>query len=774
MSFPIAGKFKLPSLDSGPLPLLEIRDEARRQLLEIIDSRRGKKTLVLDSSITGPISLIDTGITELFAEHGVARIIHLEDLRLDDLKYNANEPKVVDIKNVIYIVRATVENSRLIASQIKNVSRPNQHDFSVFFTPRRTIACDRLFEEEGIYADIFFGEFPLDLLPLDDDVISLELDGSFRDCVVDGDTASLFYLARALLRLQIVFGTIPRIQGKGPAAAAVRDMCSRMRREAPPGLLPASGRIQRAVFLDREVDLVTPMLTQITFEGLIDEVTGIRQGGVPWAPNKEKGGRVDSASASPALPAASTSPSSPAAVSLPITLLNSSDAFFAELRNLPFPLAASRLQQYAKEARREYNDLAGKDLSQLKVFVKGLSKLALLDRMSDVAAPVADVVRSSFFHRRIQRELDMVDGCEADDVAFIEELIYLGADIVDVLRFLVLLVTLTGGLQKKALEGLRAEILATYGHQHILTLQAFEKSGLLRVQTQDRRRNPFFTVKQAFKLIKDEKETTALAPAHASGGMSPSPSSSSGSSGSNSNISNISSNNPNSASKSSNASPNVSGSAAATSLSNSSPAAATSHPAAVPPLDLYALYNGYAPLSVRLVQTALSPWGWASQTEALQQLPGSQFDVLQTLDANGLPIDRVFKPNPPSTLGYPSNPYGTASGTLSSSSSGSAAAAAAAATAAAAAAMFPSALFATSPSAISTNVPTAKEVVLVVFIGGVTYTEVSALRLMSMQPECPYKFVILTTKMINGRSLVQSFISPLVGKVSTCIGMKNV
>lgn len=33
-----------------------------------------------------------------------------------------------------------------------------------------------------------------------------------------------------------------------------------------------------------QVDLVTPMMTQITFEGLIDEVTGIKNGAVPWAP----------------------------------------------------------------------------------------------------------------------------------------------------------------------------------------------------------------------------------------------------------------------------------------------------------------------------------------------------------------------------------------------------------------------------------------------------------------------------------------------------------
>lgn len=55
------------------------------------------------------------------------------------------------------------------------------------------------------------------------------------------------------------------------------------------GLLGSSTTplISRAVLIDREVDIITPMMTQITFEGLVDEVTGIRNGAVPWVPKGE-------------------------------------------------------------------------------------------------------------------------------------------------------------------------------------------------------------------------------------------------------------------------------------------------------------------------------------------------------------------------------------------------------------------------------------------------------------------------------------------------------
>ncbi len=147
------------------------------------------------------------------------------------------------------------------------------------------------------------GEFPLELVPLDDDVLSLELDRAFADCTADGDAGPLFRAAAAVMALQREFGLIPRMQvgpggcvcvccvsmrnacvksaqwqlllirnpkpptgainrhqptqqGKGPAAAAVRDICIKMRRESPPPApaSPAAARIGRVILLDRECE----------------------------------------------------------------------------------------------------------------------------------------------------------------------------------------------------------------------------------------------------------------------------------------------------------------------------------------------------------------------------------------------------------------------------------------------------------------------------------------------------------------------------------------
>lgn len=96
--------------------------------------------------------------------------------------------------------------------------------------------CERVLEDEGVWTgkyrsllevyfdvghaltlslDVRIGEYHLDLIPFDSDLLSLELSSSFKDIAVDGDRTSLFYVAKSLMKLQHLFGIIPNIQGKG-------------------------------------------------------------------------------------------------------------------------------------------------------------------------------------------------------------------------------------------------------------------------------------------------------------------------------------------------------------------------------------------------------------------------------------------------------------------------------------------------------------------------------------------------------------------------------
>jgi lysine-specific histone demethylase 1 len=151
--------------------------------------------------------------------------------------------------------------------------------------PRRTLVSDQLLEEAGILGDVTVSELPLSFFPLEKDVLSLELDDSFRDLYLNKDVTPNFLMAKALMEIQQRHGLFPRIIGKGDNAKRVADLLGRMRQELlagedasetnKTGLSPSTTN-ENVIIIDREVDFVTPLLTQLTYEGLVDEMFEIQ------------------------------------------------------------------------------------------------------------------------------------------------------------------------------------------------------------------------------------------------------------------------------------------------------------------------------------------------------------------------------------------------------------------------------------------------------------------------------------------------------------------
>jgi len=83
------------------------------------------------------------------------------------------------------------------------------------------------------------------------------------------------------MQIQGKYGLFPRISGQGDKARRLVDSLQRMRKEIAaedatnPLALTPSSIIENIIIIDREVDFVTPLLTQLTYEGLIDEVYGV-------------------------------------------------------------------------------------------------------------------------------------------------------------------------------------------------------------------------------------------------------------------------------------------------------------------------------------------------------------------------------------------------------------------------------------------------------------------------------------------------------------------
>jgi hypothetical protein len=144
-------------------------------------------------------------------------------------------------------------------------------------------------------------------------------------------------------------------------------------------LMATSDKLDCLIILDRRVDIITPLLTQLTYEGLIDETIGIRNCKyLHRAPHRKHlmsslnlSAHVElpisllsppappapSTSAGPSVPPQTPSPSAPALAKEKKKkhhLATMMDPLFAELRDLNFASVGKRLNRVAHRLDEDY------------------------------------------------------------------------------------------------------------------------------------------------------------------------------------------------------------------------------------------------------------------------------------------------------------------------------------------------------------------------------------------------------------------------------------
>jgi vacuolar protein sorting-associated protein 33A len=379
----------------------------------------------------------------------------------------------------------------ILSEHIKRLQRESQigHEFSIFWVPRRTLVSDKILEEAGVLGDTSIFEFPLYFIPLEKDLLSLELDDAFSDLYLRKDPTPAFLLAKALMLIQQKHGLFPRIIGKGDNAKRLVDLLGRMRQELVAGEdsneslklgLTPSTTIESLIVIDREVDYATPLLTQLTYEGLIDEVFGVKHNQTD----------VDSAIVGIA-PQQATQSSSKTASAPTVqsktrkVLLDSSDKLYEQLRDSNFAIVGPLLNKVARRLQADYDSMhSTKTTAELREFVNNLKGYQAEQQSVKVHSGLCEEIlkhtRSTQFRSLLEVQQSLAAGADpSSQHEAIEELISRDAPLTQVLRVLCLESCIAGGIKPRELEYFKRLIMQAYGYQHILTLDALEKLKLL-------------------------------------------------------------------------------------------------------------------------------------------------------------------------------------------------------------------------------------------------------------------------------------------------------
>ncbi|KAH8273232.1 hypothetical protein KR026_008042 [Drosophila bipectinata] len=529
-----------------------LQESACRELTKLLDGIKGCKAIVLDKAMIGPLDLVTR--PKLFKDRNLRLLALSPDL-----------PR--DVNNVVYLVRPQVALMDLLVGHVK-ASPPGSRKFHIIFVPRRSCLCISHLENSGVLNS--FGqitELTWNLFPLDSDVVTMELPYAFRDVSVDGDTTSLYQMAVGLVQLQRLYGRILKIYGKGEQAHRVWEHAKQLGRDDRALYHGDKGVIDQLILLDRSIDLLSPLATQLTYEGLIDEFFGIRENKVTLAANlfsseESAGGNASDESVGGNANGRGegvdleTSLSDPQQKTL---LLHSGEQLYAELRDKHFNEVTKLLARKAREIHAQmHSNSQNTEIKVMKTFVDSLRQLmtqkAEISKHTSIAGVLHEKVNAFDFSDDLAAEQEFMV-CEDLDKpsAYIEDQIASKAPLRTVLRLLCLQCTAASGFKEKLLSHYKRELVQVYGLEVLLTLSSLEKAGLLHQQTDSR---AYAVLRKTLHLTVDD---------------------------------------------------NVE----------------------VEPKDISYVHSFYAPLTVRLVEHTLKPLGWQSLKSQITNLPGPTFEDFQ-------------------------------------------------------------------------------------------------------------------------------------------------
>ncbi|CAK7232535.1 Vacuolar protein-sorting-associated protein 33 [Sporothrix bragantina] len=400
---------------------------------------RGKKNIVIERSLAGPIGTI-------------AKVSTLQDYGVDKFFFLENGNTDTSQRNVV-------------------LQRESQtgHDFHILWVPRRTLVSDAILEEA------------------EDDVLSLELEDTFEDLYLTKDPTATYLLAKALMEIQQRHGLFPRIIGKGDNAKRVAELLGRFRQELLAGedasevnrsdLIPST-TAESVIIIDREVDPVTPLLTQLTYEGLIDELYGIQNS------QTDVDSTIVGTTAAPTSTGSASSTATPAAgvsgARKRKIQLDSSDKLYEELRDANFAIVGSLLNKVARRLQSDYEGRhSTRTTAELRDFVNRLpgyqAEQASLKVHAGLVEEIYKYTRSDEFSSLLEVQQNLAAGADPSaQFDAIEELIARDTPLNQVLRLLCIYSCISGGIKPKEYDQFRRLILEGYGYQHLLTLQSLE------------------------------------------------------------------------------------------------------------------------------------------------------------------------------------------------------------------------------------------------------------------------------------------------------------
>ena len=376
---------------------------------------------------------------------------------------------------VLYIIQPNkevftiiLESYFLISSMFKGV------ETNIIFIPGESYEIIEYMMANDLIKNFKIFSFNIDLLPIDNDLLSLEKENCFREIYIDKNLTSISELANAFVKLESCFGKVKHRYIKGDNSKIFDDLVKEKEKEND---LKTTEEILGMIVLDRSVDFLTTVTTNYTYEGLIDDYFGINFGTIKIKESiiKDVSKQIRNTNTEKIITYSLTSYGNP---------------FYSKLGCMHYLDA----KQYLNNLKDYYQNIANQDKSKAKSSLQELERVTneLRTYISEIKEPslvnenilfqIINNISETEYLQYIRNEQLLLCGEFPSDLhLYYEDYICDKKDLNQILKLMAIESITQGGIQ--GYNSIKRDILNVYGYQNIFLFRDLEHLGWLKEKT---------------------------------------------------------------------------------------------------------------------------------------------------------------------------------------------------------------------------------------------------------------------------------------------------
>ena len=279
-------KFPEVTNDFNPIDFTIFKDEIKEDFQnlcsEIFKNDKEKKALVISKHLLQKFSSLFT-------------IKELSKLYFSDTLYYLEQcPQTIKEYQIVFIIPSKIECVNLILKQIEkdqeeinekqkkfleNKDKIISKSYYFFHVPKVDLAVMNYINNNFNFYETFFEnyyDFELTNFVLDYDLISMEDEQCFKELFLYKFSDCVDNIANLLIKIQEIFGRIKYKYVLGENSKIIHELLDKKEKE---GFLSEknlpNNEILACFFIDRNLDYVTPMCTEFTYEAMLHKNFGI-------------------------------------------------------------------------------------------------------------------------------------------------------------------------------------------------------------------------------------------------------------------------------------------------------------------------------------------------------------------------------------------------------------------------------------------------------------------------------------------------------------------